>query len=616
MDPALAQLPRRLQSPARRALRRDGTAVEAMREIHEHLMRPRFPVAHLLPVFFQLLDVSDLPELGISISDTGASSLSSAGFCAFAVMKTLSLAIEESLLSKNDIPPEFWPRIWAWIVSQDYIVYKHGLDDLEQETELFSIQAALLSQLIIHPGQQMQPLIERSRPNVRAFIAQGWKRLVIEDSLRPIILRYTSRLLLSHVSLAEKSNFSELVSNVGGVRSLGSITIKWLHAISADLDARADSEGHYRCFMFISDILFALPTSDMESFKAEGLLRGLVVLAISLGNRLTDLSDTPHELAARSYGQCFDLITLALDAPYAVKWVLEAIRAKLLLALLHYGAHPISQGYPSSPFHTLLLRIIPGHLVHRCVVRCVERTLEKMRSLNTKLPGLRREFHESWERFVQTAYDWIVVRHKFAEREVPVISCDNGKVQTRKTSLWRCSRCRSIYYCSRACQTMDWTSGGHREDCHEVHSLETTSNSEIREFVTFRVNHDCVRHKHRILVLRASAMLLSPDPNYTVFDYTSGEMQVYAGHVYNPHPSLPAGILATAAANIARRGSAWISLVIFGPPSNPELRILPVLSSSENSLQLALEEIVQRFFEGKMTTDDYNDSIRALATQA
>ena len=31
-----------------------------------------------------------------------------------------------------------------------------------------------------------------------------------------------------------------------------------------------------------------------------------------------------------------------------------------------------------------------------------------------------------------------------------------------------CSMCKSVHYCSRECQKLDWRDGGHKDECKEI----------------------------------------------------------------------------------------------------------------------------------------------------
>ena len=46
---------------------------------------------------------------------------------------------------------------------------------------------------------------------------------------------------------------------------------------------------------------------------------------------------------------------------------------------------------------------------------------------------------------------------------VQMFAC--GKHLAARTEMLKCSRCKSIVYCSKACQKKHWKKGGHREEC-------------------------------------------------------------------------------------------------------------------------------------------------------
>jgi hypothetical protein len=49
------------------------------------------------------------------------------------------------------------------------------------------------------------------------------------------------------------------------------------------------------------------------------------------------------------------------------------------------------------------------------------------------------------------------------ENEIKCHAC--GLQKKLSKSMHRCSKCKAVHYCSRACQVWDWTNGNHRNKC-------------------------------------------------------------------------------------------------------------------------------------------------------
>ena len=56
--------------------------------------------------------------------------------------------------------------------------------------------------------------------------------------------------------------------------------------------------------------------------------------------------------------------------------------------------------------------------------------------------------------------------HIFEDVESRLMKCCNKKCEVRRTKLFSCSQCRSIFYCSEVCQRSDWKN--HKPECNKI----------------------------------------------------------------------------------------------------------------------------------------------------
>ncbi|KAJ6584259.1 hypothetical protein B0H10DRAFT_870342 [Mycena sp. CBHHK59/15] len=122
-------------------------------------------------------------------------------------------------------------------------------------------------------------------------------------------------------------------------------------------------------------------------------------------------------------------------------------------------------------------------------------------------------------------------------------ACDNtkcGKILRRK-EFKRCSACDSRYYCSKDCQTLDWSEGGHRAECRRIQCFDFgapwRASAKNRAFIRALLTRDYLAHKHEILSQQMTFMAQNPgEPFYVLFNYKKHveiKVQSVCRHVFD-----------------------------------------------------------------------------------
>ncbi|EPQ56164.1 hypothetical protein GLOTRDRAFT_128115 [Gloeophyllum trabeum ATCC 11539] len=153
-------------------------------------------------------------------------------------------------------------------------------------------------------------------------------------------------------------------------------------------------------------------------------------------------------------------------------WVIQALEAKLLLGLLRCEPWlPYLQGHDDECFYSFLFNVLPSYAVYRSVLCVMQRSFTWIVESQLHLSRFSDdpEWTEAWEYFISTLESqWALlssVPHLLPGYE----KCSNVECTQEKASneFYKCSRCLSAQYCSKACQETDWK-GWHKEACDRI----------------------------------------------------------------------------------------------------------------------------------------------------
>ncbi|KAJ6569845.1 hypothetical protein DFH09DRAFT_1362990 [Mycena vulgaris] len=209
----------------------------------------------------------------------------------------------------------------------------------------------------------------------------------------------------------------------------------------------------------------------------------------------------------------------------------EAIDTQLIVLVARCAIAAV--GNNENAVQNILRGVLSGTLTFYSVLGRVEKALLQVDSLNLT-PGLRRSTSwNDWAAFRQFAEERLVVKSKFDEERPSIKSCDNIEcIQvSARTDFRRCSRCRSVSYCSPICQKKDWTSGEHRSVCKQAQSKDPELphlSARERAFLRYLVHQDYLRRKDAIIE-RSTEFFLEfgeRQPCYTQFSYADDFLNI------------------------------------------------------------------------------------------
>ncbi|KAJ7290496.1 hypothetical protein C8J57DRAFT_1705844 [Mycena rebaudengoi] len=233
---------------------------------------------------------------------------------------------------------------------------------------------------------------------------------------------------------------------------------------------------------------------------------------------------------------CLDLLVRGLAFCADHSWILAALNANLLGAIIMYNDHHDSR------VHRYLAQIFEflfASMVYYRVVSQAQNALSKVQSLAAASSFVKTPIFKDWSKFSKLAAERVKVLDEFnSQKPTTFQSCGNMECSRElrpKTDFWRCLSCEEIYYCSRNCQTADWQVG-HRESCMSFRRMHLGQPPDLttraKAFIRAVLNRDYEAAKHDILIQQIVFMKKYPGtPFFTSFDYIPGAVSIQVERV-------------------------------------------------------------------------------------
>ncbi|KAJ7138578.1 hypothetical protein C8R46DRAFT_1201116 [Mycena filopes] len=421
-----------------------------------------------LPVFYINLDPANIPNAAQLDGMTKT------------LQDSIQCAVESLERMAEGAGPELWPRAWAWYSFLH--TYWDALDGLTPDKGMFYV-SFLRGAGRLHDHQLTGKLIT-STPGFRILVAKSWALLPAIGGKDPI---YTIAVLqelygfFPDANVGDPASFAEFIEGAGGrMADLAALVISYIHRILNPQSMLYSNVVAYvdRVITFICDAdsfsrtkkqewLIIPPGPFCRCLLDRGLIGALVAALRTLATKCH--SDTIYVLR-----DCLKLLRRN-----------QAVDAGLLQALMQCATRTSTDGFKSN-LQQLLCVTIPQALVNCYVVLGIKAALPEITALVAKAPPAFREslLNAGW------IYVECLVQNRVAvptDRE-PAKACDNIEVLRFCPYFWcneifakaefqRCSGCKSLYYCSSACQTADWKRR-HRKACRFYGALELTERAE------------------------------------------------------------------------------------------------------------------------------------------
>ncbi|KAJ7692542.1 hypothetical protein B0H17DRAFT_1133021 [Mycena rosella] len=463
--------------------------------------------------------------------------------------------------------------------------------------------------IIDFQGNSATASLVSETPGVRAVIARAWgvylndERNVDEPGVADAI-QFINR----DTQSGHPPNIHEYTEGVGG---LDRFAVCVLYHIDRVLRRpHGYPVSNTTVFLLKGLLRLLVESDDGQGPLATALLTSGIIGTITLV--LCSFDASTLEGADDVRKRCFNLLTRRFDLSPSYPSLAESFKSNLVHAITTCAQNDLRM---DDFLRTLLQRVLPRSLISHTVLSAIDRPVDKDTVLLFPQPDPFRdsELFQLWDRFNKTALRNVRILQAYNKAvSTSVLGCDNMKCEQirRKNELMRCSSCRAIYYCSTACQALDWYEDGHRDVCSHLRNLRLefaaepeTLSTRDRSFLHALVHYDYERTLRRSCVDKIGFIRQNPGEQfYLLFDYTRGFERPQVRPVGSPPDPNPSEGSATQWADqIARaaRSGGRLNLVVVLVADGEHIsrRMVPVRSPT-SALHDGLSQIAGRITSG------------------
>ncbi|KAF7342252.1 MYND-type domain-containing protein [Mycena venus] len=555
-----------------------------------------------LPIFYCNLDPAQIPSPSQLDSETAIDPNSS---IARAIMSLDGIADlrQHGYPWEDATAAELWPRIWSWIYFLNlYVETAAPFIPLSSE-ETWEIYMKLI---IDFQGNPATTSLVSETPGVRAVVAQAWAGYLNEERNvdEPGVIKAV-QFINRDTRSAHPPNLQEYIEGAGGLGRFASWVVYHID--------RALRRQH------------GYPVSNTTVFLLKGLLRLLVESDDGQGNFATALlsrgiigtitfvlcsfESSMLEGADDVRSRCFTILTRRFDLSPSYPSVAESLKSNLVHVITTCAQNDLGM---DDFLRTLLQRILPRSLISHTVLSALDRAVDEDTDLLFPQPDSFRdpELLQLWDRFNKTALRNVRLFQAYNKgASTSVFGCDSTKCEQirRKNEFKRCSSCRAVYYCSTACQAVDWYEDGHRDVCSHLRNLRLAEPENLsareRSFLYVLVHYNHQNIFRRSCMHKIAFMYQNPGEQfYLLFDYTQGfdgPQVLPIGSPPDPNPSeASAAQWADQVARAARSGGRLdLVVVLVADGERVSRRMVPVRSPT-SALHDGLSQIAARIPPG------------------
>ncbi|KAJ7432946.1 hypothetical protein FB451DRAFT_358513 [Mycena latifolia] len=520
----ISQLPKSLKKLAYAAEK--GSSIDLLHLIQAAKEEPASESRCLLPVFYANLHAVAMPT--VEMLENGPDEELAVDPVRRVLMSLKGLSeLYDNLLLPPDTYEFLWPRVFPWL--DFFTTYSDYYPQLLKDNIKYPLHFELIWILLRDP---MTAAMIKSTRGVRSMVARAWA-----DFLDSNVYSSSSRIfgiLCEVIRTLFDASDPDIVQEINtgcGPNGLAFVIVKHMLYVLPSAPEIMEPDTTM-CFGIALRMVIDLADSTPAMIPA--LLSHGIVPALVRTICAFEWEHIAELFVSMSMRTLLRLLKESSDH----RPVVDALRAGLLKAIV--------SSIPMEIEHVLelLTCFLPAHAVHHTVLAHLRRlppALDKI--VKTFDPAVRQTPHfAAWMMFcklvieredLQMSLDLVHPSHQLA--------CDNmacGKISAR-TSLMRCSGCRSTSYCSAECQRRDWKEGGHRAECmrrnaRRLDESDGALTSRDRQFLRELLHHDYETQRPEIIrrqldFVEARGAHLTDDgwvSFYTSFNYTIGRAEI------------------------------------------------------------------------------------------
>ncbi|KAJ6484930.1 hypothetical protein C8R45DRAFT_293106 [Mycena sanguinolenta] len=582
----------------------------------------------LLPVFYYGLDTSGIP----SAADLDVAPWSSDNSCILAMLSLIGLAailghesMEGRMSSFSQLVPDLWPRAWDWIAFFDKYWDSVPCLITKDPRMMYSSYCFVIRRV----GECVEGLVDQS-PGLRRIFTRTWK-LLITGTHAHTQEHYFYSLVTNVLMLVWKGLTSDTVHEVlegagGTYHDLASIIV--LQMKNSILTPSSHASGEILLQMAASGVMFITAICSIDvTFKLVILSHGIIKAEVAA---LCSLTNVTHDSGDQIQKLCLPCLQDILNISPGYPNLRRAMKAGLLRLIITLGQKP---GASRTPLQKLLVEILPQSTVYHSVLSQLERSLREVEDILLSPDFVSSDVYEDWSNFVNLAQSRIAFKKHYDGRSASQDVCYSSDcwIAKHKTEFRCCSGCQQARYCSVACQSADWTTGGHRHSCNSFRAAYDCANESMSKrdlsFLRALVHAEYVNQRPAILFRQTTAIPQYPPDSWTaIFHYDSpgaarrctvSTTPIFASPNRNMFPLSILEELATRSTSSATQGDMEIHGASIAQGSSSVMVIFP-LRIRRPDVRIALSYIGRDIPEGVEATRipvDYPDIFRRIQAQ-
>jgi hypothetical protein len=395
------------------------------------------PHGELLPIFYHHLDPRKIPHPTCPTPNT------------FHILELAITALEgitacvhsqhgsENKVFVSDIESHWPAKIWKWTHFLLAHCFIEPMLNIMNTKFRFSVYHATMGLLTALVGEAGLRITVGSTPQLIAITTKLW---IAEAKKGSELLCFMASMVLERFVSAPKPGWHDQIVAAAG-NDPGVIAKTILERIRANLIEPGVVPTNHVAFH--KDILIAIGFTDGPTtavcralWSQHSITTITKAMLCLLSDRHADGSAGFTEIPDAFISQCLTFCVMYLDISFtnsedACTWIVQAIDAQLIPALLKSTRFFAHEAMLESICSNILGDIIPQYLVYRSVLRPVARSLKNTRRLG--LEGQLSDtgsFRDSWITFNELASERLTIKAHY-DKDPSHNICDNPQVSVR-----------------------------------------------------------------------------------------------------------------------------------------------------------------------------------------
>ncbi|KLO08503.1 hypothetical protein SCHPADRAFT_931767 [Schizopora paradoxa] len=262
--------------------------------------------------------------------------------------------------------------------------------------------------------------------------------------------------------------------NGGDAHDTAALFISELRTTTKEISKRPDKNFSYKkglaALIHLNTMMAFMPCSDI-TLRSTSLRLGMVSILTRAVSQ--EMPRTRQELLRFELNVFGYLMVMSDVLTYCegVRWAAEALQAGILTIMTTtmalFSEYLQFLGENETEAFERIIRTLSNYLIHYSVVRAAVDALDAIEPEAIKKMEVF-SFFPSWTKFqcvlLERAVFMSLLERQITSRERK-LHCDYCLKLFPLQELKKCEKCRRTYYCSKACQIMDWRHSNHRNAC-------------------------------------------------------------------------------------------------------------------------------------------------------